>query len=169
MTETLSLTPDRERGGYLLHAECVLPCPLDEVFPFFADARNLQQLTPAWVNFEILTSGEIAMHAGALIDYRLRIRGVPLRWRTKITAWEPQRRFVDEMLRGPYRWWRHEHAFEECPGGTRVVDRVHYGVPGGALVNWLVVSRDVRAIFAYRQQVLGELFTRREQRVAVAS
>lgn len=160
MTDILTIDRDRRRGGYLLHAECVLPAAVDDVFPFFADARNLQQLTPPWLNFEVLAPGDVEMHAGANIDYRLSLHGFPIRWRTEITAWEPQRRFVDEMLRGPYRWWRHEHTFHPCDGGTRVVDQVHYGVPGGAVVNWLVVGRDVRKIFAYRQQTLHEIFSR---------
>lgn len=158
MSDSVTITPDRQRGGFLLQAECVLPRTLEEVFPFFADAHNLQQITPPWLDFHIVTPGEIDMQAGALIDYKLRLRGIPIRWRTRISEWEPQHRFVDEMLRGPYRWWHHEHLFEFCDAGTRVIDRVHYGVPGGALVHRLVVGRDVQKIFEYRQATLRELF-----------
>ncbi|MCA9237814.1 MAG: SRPBCC family protein [Planctomycetales bacterium] len=168
MTSNLEITRDPDRGGYLLHAECIVPRPLAEVFPFFADARNLQRLTPPWVDFRVLTQGEIEMRPGALIDYKLRIRGLPIKWRTEITAWEPQHRFVDEMLRGPYRWWRHEHLFEPCDEGTRVIDKVQYGVPGGAPVHWLLVGRDVRKIFAYRQQSLREIFATPAGAAAVA-
>lgn len=135
-----------------------LPRSRVEVFPFFADARNLEAITPPWLNFVILTPGEIPMRPGALIDYRLRIRGIPVRWRTEITAWEPPYRFVDEQRRGPYRLWRHTHEFEERDGGTLCRDRVEYAVPGGALVDWLLVRRDVRRIFDYRAQALREYF-----------
>jgi ligand-binding SRPBCC domain-containing protein len=155
-------------GGYLLRGECVIPRPLDEVFAFFADAANLEVLTPPWLNFRILTPRPIAMRPGCLIDYRLRVRGVPIRWQSEITAWEAPHRFVDEARRGPYKFWRHEHRFEPCDDGTRVFDAVHYGVPGGALVHWLVVGRDVRTIFAYRQQVLAKLFPAEKRQPATA-
>ena len=149
---------ERAPGGYRLHAECIVPRPLDEVFAFFSDARNLEQITPPLVRFHVTTPQPIVMRPGLLIDYQLRIRGVPVRWQSEITAWEPSTRFVDEQRRGPYKFWRHEHRFEPCNGGTRVLDEVHYGVPGGALIHWLVVGRDVRKIFAYRQQRLKEIF-----------
>ncbi len=129
-----------------------------ELFPFFADAGNLERITPPWVNFRILTPPPIEMRAGALIDYKLRIRGVPVRWRTEITQWEPPYRFVDEQRRGPYRRWRHEHIFEEFPGGTRMLDRIEYAAPGGELVRRWIVEPDVRRIFVYRRQVLDQLF-----------
>ena len=91
-----------------------------------------------------------------MIDYRLRVHGVPVRWRTEITAWEPPHRFVDDQLRGPYRWWHHEHLFEAVDGGTRAVDRVDYAPTGGRLANRLLVQRDLERIFAYRQRVLAE-------------
>lgn len=148
----------RPQGGYLLRAECIVPRSLEEVFAFFSDAANLERLTPAWIKFKILTPTPIAMHVGQLIDYRLRIRGLPLPWQSEITAWEPPYRFVDEERRGPYTFWRHEHRFEPVPGGTRVVDEVAYGVPGGRLVHWLLVGRDVRRIFTYRQAALEQIF-----------
>lgn len=98
------------------------------------------------------------MHAGALIEYRLRWHGIPLRWTSRITEWEPPRRFVDEQVRGPYRMWRHEHLFEEVDGGTRVRDRVLYAVFAPDVVERLFVRRDVERIFAYRQERLRELF-----------
>jgi ligand-binding SRPBCC domain-containing protein len=134
--------------------------PRREVFAFFADAANLERLTPPWLGFEILTPPPIAMRAGAEIEYRLRVHGVPLRWRTEITAWEPPLRFVDEQRRGPYRLWQHTHTFTDRDGGTSVADHVRYAVLGGVLVQKLLVERDVRTIFAYRTERLGELFPR---------
>ncbi len=138
--------------------ELQLPRPREAIFPFFADARNLQAITPPWLDFEILTPGNIEMRAGALIDYRLRLRGIPLRWRTQITLWEPPGRFVDVQVRGPYRLWEHEHVFEPVPDGTVCRDRVRYAVLGGTLVQWLFVRRDIERIFAYRQAKLRQLF-----------
>ncbi|HEU5070781.1 MAG TPA: SRPBCC family protein [Verrucomicrobiae bacterium] len=135
-----------------------LPRAPGEIFPFFGDARNLQAITPAWLDFQIVTPGSITMQAGTLIDYRLRVHGVPLRWRTRINVWEPPHRFVDEQLRGPYRQWLHEHTFAEQNGGTLARDVVRYAVPGGALVNWLFVRRDVERIFIHRQAKLRERF-----------
>ncbi len=143
---------------HFFETEHWLPVPREKVFPFFADARNLETITPPWLNFHVLTPGEIPMQTGALIDYQLRIRGVPVRWRTEITGWDPPFRFVDEQRGGPYRLWRHTHTFEERDGGTYCHDRVEYAVPGGALVNWLWVRRDVEKIFAYRAAALKKHF-----------
>lgn len=138
-----------------------LPRPRAEVFDFFGDAGNLETLTPPWLRFQILTPMPIAMRPGALIEYKLRLRGVPVGWKTEITAWEPPVRFVDEQLRGPYRLWRHEHTFEEIEGGTLAGDRVTYAVPGwfvAPLVNRLLVAPDVRTVFRYRHRKLREIF-----------
>jgi ligand-binding SRPBCC domain-containing protein len=142
-------------------AELWLPRPRTEVFPFFADAANLEAITPPWLNFSILTSRPISMKPGALIDYQIRLRGLSLRWRTEISVWEPPFRFVDRQLKGPYRQWIHEHLFEEKDGGTLCIDRVDYAVPGGALINRLFVRRDVERIFAYRTGQLERMFPAR--------
>ena len=139
-------------------SELWLPRPREEVFAFFSDPRNLDAITPPWVGFRIVTPGPIEMKAGALIDYKLRIRGFPIRWRTKITEWEPPVRFVDEQLRGPYRLWIHEHEFEPREGGTLVRDRVRYAVAFDFLVHEILVRRDVARIFAYRTEKLRERF-----------
>jgi ligand-binding SRPBCC domain-containing protein len=139
-------------------SELWLPSPRNEVFSFFADASNLERITPPWLKFQILTPGPITMRAGALIDYRLRVHGLPIRWQTEITAWEPPFRFVDEQRRGPYRRWIHTHTFQARDGGTLCTDEVRYAVPGGRLINWLLVRRDVAAIFAYRATVLRAHF-----------
>jgi ligand-binding SRPBCC domain-containing protein len=130
-----------------------------EVFPFFADARNLEAITPPWLRFEVLTAGPFEMRVGARIDYRLHVRGIPLRWQSEITAWEPPFRFVDEQRRGPYRRWVHTHTFQEQDGGTLCGDAVEYVVPGGRLVNWLFVEAELRRIFAYRREVLERRFS----------
>ena len=140
-----------------------LAAPLETVFAFFSNARNLEVLTPPWLRFQVLTEGEIPMSRGAQIAYRLRLHGIPLRWRSEITAWEPPHRFVDEQVTGPYRSWVHEHRFEveERPGRGPVViasDEVHYQAPGGALVERLLVTPDVRRIFRYRTATLKERF-----------
>lgn len=145
-------------GAFTLTSEQWLPRPLAEVFAFFADAGNLDALTPGWLRFEILTPRPIAMRVGALIDYRLRLRGLPIRWQSEISEWSPPHRFVDEQCHGPYRLWHHTHTFPEIDGGTAVSDIVRYRVVGGALVNTLFVKRDLQKIFAYRQQKLAELF-----------
>jgi ligand-binding SRPBCC domain-containing protein len=145
---------------YLFQAELWLPRPIHEVFGFFSDAANLEALTPEFLNFEIVTPAPIYIRMGTLIDYRLRINGFPVRWRTRISAWEPPYRFVDEQVRGPYRLWTHEHNFAEHNHGTLMRDVVRYAVPGGAIIHWLFVRGDVEAIFTFRRRKLLELFDR---------
>lgn len=156
---TVSIT--RAETGYRLHAEVRLARPIDQVFPFFADAHNLDRLTPPHLNFEILTPAPINMAPGTLIDYRIRLRALPMRWRTRITEWDPPHGFADEQLRGPYRWWIHRHRFIPDGDGTIMTDTVDYGVPGGPLaplINSLMVQRDVRRIFEYRTIAITEIF-----------
>ncbi len=143
---------------YQLEAELRLPRPCTEVFPFFAEARNLEALTPPWLRFEVLTSPPIVMQSGTLIDYRLRLHGIPIRWRTRIEDWEPPFRFVDTQLRGPYRLWHHTHTFTPCDEGTLCRDVVRYRPFGGALIDRFFVRRDVRRIFEFRARRLRELF-----------
>jgi ligand-binding SRPBCC domain-containing protein len=145
-------------GLFKLETELWLPCRREQVFPFFADAFNLETITPPWLKFEVLTPRPIEMRAGLRIDYRLRLRGLPLRWQSEITAWEPPCRFVDQQRRGPYRSWIHEHTFKERDGGTLAKDIVRYDVLGGWLANQLFVRRDVERIFRFRQATLQEVF-----------
>jgi ligand-binding SRPBCC domain-containing protein len=142
----------RRGHDFVLDTRLFLPRALDPVFAFFADASNLDALTPPWMHFRILTPLPLEMRAGALIDYRLRLHGFPISWRTEITAWDPPRRFVDEQRRGPYTHWRHEHVFTETDEGTLVEDRVRYLLPGGGLAHALLVRRDLERIFRYRQE-----------------
>ena len=141
-----------------LHSAVLIPRTPEEVFPFFADARNLDLLTPPWLHFQILDPGPIPIQAGTEIDYRLRVRGVPLRWRSRITAWDPPSLFVDEQVRGPYRRWIHQHRFRPVEGGTLVEDRVRYAVWGGRLVDRWLVAPDLSRIFRYRRDRLAERF-----------
>ena len=124
---------------FVFRAELWLPRPREEIFPFFAEARNLEKLTPAFLKFEVLTPAPIVMRAGLVIDYRLKVHGLPIRWKTEIIEWEPPQRFVDVQLKGPYKLWHHTHTFEERDGGTLCRDEVRYMPRGGALVNWLFV------------------------------
>lgn len=140
------------------HRELWLPRPLNEVFPFFADASNLEVLTPPWLKFKINTPLPIEMKVGATIDYQLRVHGLPLWWQSEITAWEPQRRFVDEQRRGPYRLWHHEHTFEERDGGTLTKDIVRYAVPFDFISHRIFVKPDLERIFSYRHRKMSELF-----------
>lgn len=149
----------QKKGGYQLSAEMWLPAPLGEVFNFFAEASNLELLTPSMLRFKILTERPITMKRGILIDYRLRLHGIPMRWQSEISTWEPPHRFVDEQRRGPYRRWYHEHLFREENGGTSVQDRINYRVLGGRLVNRFFVEPDLKRIFQYRQQKLGKIFS----------
>jgi ligand-binding SRPBCC domain-containing protein len=136
-----------------------LPRPIHEIFEFFSNAQNLEQLTPSSLQFHILTPTPIQIQQGTEIEYRLKIRGIPIRWRSKIAVWDPPHRFVDEQLRGPYRQWIHEHRFTEHAGGTTCEDTVKYAPIGGAIINKLFVSREVQQIFAYRTQRLQALFS----------
>ena len=135
-----------------------LPRQPEEIFHFYADAFNLERLTPPWLRFHVVTPPPITMRAGVEIEYRLRLKGIPLSWRSRITAWEPPHRFVDEQLNGPYRRWVHEHTFEPREEGTLVRDLVQYDMLGGWLADRLIVRRDLQRIFAYRQQRLAEIF-----------
>lgn len=145
---------------FTFQTELWLPRPRTEVFHFFAEARNLETITPPWLKFEVLTPAPIELKSGTLIDYRIRVHGFPIRWRTEITEWQPPHHFVDVQLRGPYKLWHHTHTFEEHNGGTVCLDHVRYWPRGGALVNWLFVRRDVERIFQYRQQRMQELLCR---------
>ena len=143
---------------FSFRTQLVLPRKRDVIFRFFADARNLEVLTPPWLRFCVLTPPPIKMHPGTLIDYKLRVHGLPLKWCSEVTAWEPPTCFVDEQRRGPYRTWIHEHYFEESGEGTLCTDFVRYSVFGGAVINWLFVRRDVEKIFAFRTGQLRKLF-----------
>jgi ligand-binding SRPBCC domain-containing protein len=138
-------------------SELWLPITRDVAYAFYANAHNLEALTPPWLRFSVLTPSPVEMHVGTVIDYRLRLRGVPIRWQSEIVAWEPPCRFVDVQVRGPYRRWEHEHLFAEQDGGTLVSDRVEYEAPGGRLVDRVLVRPDLERIFCFRREALVRL------------
>jgi ligand-binding SRPBCC domain-containing protein len=148
------------RGISTLHEETIVPASLDETFTFFADAANLERLTPPWLNFRIRTPMPITMAEGLEIEYRIVLHGLPIPWLTRIDVWEPGVRFVDRQVRGPYRWWHHEHRFEAVAGGTRVIDHVEF-VPRARVISGPMVRRDVGRIFAFRRRELPRLFADR--------
>jgi ligand-binding SRPBCC domain-containing protein len=134
--------------------------PLAEVFPFYADAGNLERITPPWLGFEVTTPRPIEMRAGTLISYRLGLHGVPVRWRTRIEVWDPPHRFVDAQLSGPYALWHHTHTFRADGEATVLGDRVRYAIgfgPLGELARTLFVRRDLERIFDYRREAVAEL------------
>lgn len=144
-----------------LHRSQVLPRPRGEVFAFFEDAANLARITPDFLGFEIVTPSPIAMGAGTVIDYRIRLFGIPMRWRTEIELYERGERFVDRQVRGPYRLWHHTHGFRDVPGGTEMVDDVDYEIgfgPLGGIAHGLFVRRTLARIFDYRAEVVAGLF-----------
>jgi ligand-binding SRPBCC domain-containing protein len=144
--------------SYRLTKSVWVPRPIDEVFEFFGNAANLEKMTPPFLSFKILTPQPIEMRPGTTIDYRISLRGLPMRWRSEITVWKPPFEFVDEQLKGPYRKWHHLHTFEARDGGTLVGDVVTYEVLGGALIHKLFVEGDLKKIFDYREATLHRLF-----------
>ncbi|MGA9115165.1 MAG: SRPBCC family protein [Bacteroidota bacterium] len=137
-----------------------VPAPRREVFAFFERPENLARITPARMGFRILTPSPLRMKEGALIDYTVRVAGIPVRWRTLITAYDPPRSFTDEQLKGPYSFWHHTHTFEEDQGGTRMTDRVLYALPMSPLSAPFhpMVRRELDAIFSHRARVLEGVF-----------
>jgi ligand-binding SRPBCC domain-containing protein len=146
---------------HVLRRQAFIPAPLEEVFDFFSDARNLERITPGWLRFRVLTEDPIEMKVGTRIRYRLRIAGVPLRWDTCITRWEPGKSFVDRQERGPYRLWVHTHTFEPIGDGVLMGDLVRYALPFGPLGRFaheLWVRGALAQIFDYRFERIGQIF-----------
>ena len=145
---------------HVLEREQWVPAPPEETFALYSDAFALERITPPWLGFRVTTPGPIEMGEGTLIDYALRLRGVPVRWQSRIEIWDPPRRFVDLQVRGPYRRWRHTHAFAPKGRGTRITDRVLYSLPLGPLgelAHRVVVRRDLERIFDYRREAVTAL------------
>lgn len=145
---------------YVLERSQRLELPIERAFEFFSRARNLTAITPPWMGFEVVTPGPIEMRPGALIDYRLKLHGVPVRWRTRIAVWEPPVRFIDVQIRGPYALWEHTHTFEPCgEHAVRIDDRVRYAMPLGMIgraAHAAFVKRDLDRVFAYRERAVAE-------------
>ncbi|MDZ7778754.1 MAG: SRPBCC family protein [Gemmatimonadota bacterium] len=151
---------DLGHGFHLLRAVTVLDRPRDEVFPFFAAAQNLERITPEALRFRMLTPAPIRMRTGARIDYEIRLNGIPFRWRTEISVWDPPYGFTDTQIRGPYHTWAHRHLFENVGHGrTRMTDEVRYRLPGWPLgeVALPFVRHQLRKIFEHRNRVIREL------------
>jgi ligand-binding SRPBCC domain-containing protein len=133
---------------------------IDRAFEFCTDPLNLKPLTPPWVHFDVTSPMPVAMEAGTLLAYRLRLHGVPLRWQTRIETWEPPAGFVDTQARGPYSLWEHTHAFERNgDNATTIHDRVRYALPLGplgAIAHRLFVRRDLERIFDFRREAIAE-------------
>ena len=152
-------------GHHVLRREQRLPGSPEEVFPFFADAGNLEAITPDWLGFRIVTPRPIEMHVGALIEYRLRLHGIPVAWLTRIEEWSPGVRFVDAQLAGPYALWHHTHEFTpDGPDATVMRDTVRYAMPLwplGEVAHALLVRRDLERIFDFRGAEVARRVTSR--------
>jgi ligand-binding SRPBCC domain-containing protein len=146
---------------YHLRCRMLVPLPLARVFEVFENPYNLAKITPPWLGFEVTSRDKVVMRAGAEIEYRIRWLGLPLRWKTRITSYDPPFSFTDEQERGPYPLWRHRHSFQPTPEGVLVGDHVEYALPFGPLgrmAHKLVVGNQLRRIFNYRQEKLAEMF-----------
>ncbi|MGE5636503.1 MAG: SRPBCC family protein [Nocardioidaceae bacterium] len=148
---------------HLLERRHEVGLPRERAFDFYGDALNLEAITPPWLAFEVTTPAPLAMRAGTIIDYRLRLHGVRVRWRTRIEVWEPPARFVDVQVKGPYALWEHTHLFEAAGDGATVIrDRVRYALPFGslgALAHRAFVRRDLERIFDYRREAVAARMT----------
>lgn len=156
------LEPMKKTNEFLV-SEQFIPMKQEELFPFFAEAKNLEVLTPQTLSFKIKTMSTAKIQKGTLIDYVLKIHGVPVGWRTLIEEWNPSQSFVDTQLKGPYSLWHHTHEFIKVPGGTLMRDKVQFRLPLGYL-GWIggraFVKSDVNKIFSYRREKIYELFVK---------
>lgn len=151
----------KKRPLYSISREQLVASPRAEVFAFFADAANLEMLTPSFLHFRILTPMPIKMGIGTRINYSIALVGVPMHWRTHIAKWRPQVSFVDEQESGPYAMWRHTHEFESRGQHTLIRDRVEYALPFGPfgrLAHATVVKRTLKRIFDFRREAAGQIF-----------
>lgn len=150
-------------GNLIFKAEQYLKAPRPKVFSFFSDAFNLEEITPPLLNFKIKKVSTQDIQKGTLIDYRLKIHGIPVNWRTEISTWNPNSEFVDEQLNGPYKKWHHTHRFEDLGPGTLMTDIVIYQLPVGVL-GWILagalVKRDIEKIFSYRRSKVHQIFSK---------
>lgn len=148
------------RNTHLLERSQRVEVPIDLAFAFYVNSDNLEPLTPPWLHFEVTTPRPLRLRSGTLLDYRLRLHGVPIRWTTLIETWEPPLRFVDSQAKGPYSLWEHTHLFEsDGDGATIIHDRVRYAIPLGplgAIAHRLFVRRDLERIFDYRRDAVAE-------------
>lgn len=151
---------------HTLRREQWIPRPIEEVFAFFADAHNLEEITPPWLGFRIMSKSSNTISEGTVIRYRLRLHGIPIHWTTEIRQWRPPHRFIDVQTSGPYKLWHHTHKFEAHGERTKMIDVVRYSLPFGfvgRIVDVLKVRDDVRRIFDYRVQFIQEIFVDRHE------
>jgi ligand-binding SRPBCC domain-containing protein len=150
-----------KKKSHILERETFIPSSIDEVFDFFSRAENLNRITPPWLHFKIRTDTPIHMKKGTLIEYTLRLKGLPVRWRSQITGWDPPRSFEDTQIKGPYTVWIHHHLFRPENGGTVMKDSVKYALPGWILepLIHLFVRKDLERIFDHRENSLIKIFT----------
>jgi ligand-binding SRPBCC domain-containing protein len=155
---------------HLLERSQRVGIPVELAFDFYADTRNLEPMTPPWLHFRLTDEGPVTMEPGALLDYTLKLHGVPIRWTTRIETWSPPTGFRDTQLKGPYALWEHTHVFEDDgAGGTVIHDHVRYSLPLGplgAIAHRLFVRRDLRRIFDYRAEAFSRLVARESAPVA---
>ncbi len=135
--------------------------PVEKVFPFFSNEKNLETLTPEFLQFKVIGKSTAEMGNNTKIDYQLKLKGVPFKWRSEIQDWIPNKQFVDTQLKGPYSYWHHTHSFESVRGGTLMIDRVLYRMPlgtAGEFATLWQVKRDLSTIFSFRRKKIEELF-----------
>jgi ligand-binding SRPBCC domain-containing protein len=152
---------DEPMSDHLLETATTVPACRSDVFTFFSNASNLMRLTPPSLGFRILTPAPMRMQEGALIDYRIFLHGLPMRWQTRISCWNPPCEFVDEQLKGPYRKWIHQHTFEETSSGkTLIRDRVRYALPFPPFGDLALplVRAELEGIFEFRRKAILEIF-----------
>ena len=145
---------------HLLERSITLDLPIEKVFEFFADAGNLERITPPELNFRILSPQPIDIKKGALIDYKLRLRGLPLTWKTVISSWNPPHEFVDTALKSPYKQWIHQHTFTKVETNkTLIEDAVRYRLPLEPLgdLGHFFVRRELDYIFDFRQKAVAAI------------
>ena len=146
---------------YTFETKTILNGNIEKVFDFFCQAANLQKLTPPALDFKILSDIPIGMKKGALIDYRIKLYGIPVKWKTEITVWNPPFEFEDTQLKGPYKLWKHNHIFKDLGEKTEMTDVVKYnpkGWPFNSLLNQIFVSKEVEKIFSYREEIFLSIF-----------
>ncbi len=148
-----------------------LPISLDEAWLFFSSPKNLNELTPEDMSFEILSGADEKAYAGQIITYRIRpIMNVPMTWVTEITHCVERKYFIDVQRFGPYKFWHHQHHFTEIPEGVVMTDILHYALPFGwigRLLGWLFIHRKVQSIFDFREEKLHSLFDKKQQQPAI--
>ena len=146
---------------YIFESKLVIDKPIYEVFEFFCKAENLQKLTPPTLNFKILSELPIEMKKGSRINYRIKLYGVPVIWKTEITKWDPPFEFEDTQLKGPYKLWKHRHIFKDLGDKTEMTDIVEYnpkGFPFNTILDKLIVKKEIEKIFNYRTEKINQYF-----------